>query len=204
MSENTTLVVTFAQPNPEEIERFQRYVATATELSVEAGAVPTARFGVRSIIGDVPASVFGFASFPSVQSVHDVFDSDAYQAIVADRDKALEAVNAYIVEDAPLTDLPEPDGVYLVIAAAPNPEHMADLQAYQAGSGPIFAKHGARPVTQLPVTAQPVGDTPAAFVAVLEFDSAEAVEAVFADPDYQELVPARDRGLAALNVYVTT
>lgn len=204
MSDNNTLVVTFAQPNPEEMERFQRYVGTATELSVAAGAVPTSRFGVRLIIGDVPAAVFGFATFPSTQSVNDVFDSDEYQAIVPDREKSLDAVNAYIVDDAPIGDLPAPDGVYLVIAAAPNPEHVADLQAYQAGSGPIFAKHGARPVVQLPVTGQPVGDTPAAFIAVLEFDSAEAVDAVFADPDYEELVPARERGLAALNVYVTT
>ena len=204
MSENTTLVVTFAQPIPEEMERFQSYVGTATELSVAAGAVPTSRFGVRPIIGDVPAAVFGFATFPSAQTVEDVFASDDYQAIVPDRDASLAAVNAYIVDDAPVGDLPEPDGVYFVVAAAPNPDAMEDLQAYQAGSGPIFAKHGARPVVQLPVSGHPVGDTPAAFIAVMAFDSADAVEAVFADPEYQALVPSRDRGLASLNAYVTT
>ena len=204
MSDTTTLLVTFAQPVPEEMERFQAYVGTATELSVEAGAVPTSRFGVRPIIGDVPAAVFGFATFPDAATVDAVFESDAYQAIVPDRDKSLAAVNAYTVDDSPISDLPDPSGVYLVIAAAPNPDNMADLQAYQAGSGPIFAKHGARPVAQLPITGHPVGDTPAAFIAVLEFDSAEAIDAVFADPDYQELLPARERGLASLNAYVTT
>lgn len=80
---------------------------------------------------------------------------------------------------------------------------MESLQSYQAGSGPIFAKHGGKPAAQLPVSSRPVGDTPAAFVVVIEFPSAEAAEAVFQDPDYQALIEARDRGLASLNVYVT-
>lgn len=203
MSDNTTTLITFAQPIPEEMERFQGYVGTATELSLQAGAEVGNRFPVRSVIGDVPAAIFGFASFPSAEAISTLFAGDAYQAIVPDRDKSLAAVNAYTIENAPVVDLPDPNGAYLVIAAAPNPEAMEDLQAYQAASGPLFAKHGARPVAQFPVTDQPVGHTPAAFVAVLEFDSAEAAVAVFDDPDYQAIVPQRDRGLAALNVYVT-
>ena len=204
MTDHTTTLITLAQPVPEEMERFQGYVGAATELSLAAGAQVGNRFGVRPVVGDVPAAVFGFASFPSAEAITTLFDGDAYQALVPDRDKSLAAVNAYIVDDTATVDLPDTDGAYLVIAAAPNPEAIEDLQAYQAASGPLFAKYGARPVAQFAVAGQPVGTTPAAFIAVIEFDSPEAAVAVFDDPDYQAIVPQRDRGLAALNVYVTT
>ncbi|MEM7142648.1 MAG: DUF1330 domain-containing protein [Actinomycetota bacterium] len=200
---NSTVLITLAQPNPDETERFHRYVGASTELSLAVGAEVSSRFGVRPLIGDVPAAIFGLATFPDADTITTLFDGDAYRALVPDRDKSLDAVNAYIVDDAAATSLPDPDGVYLVVVAAPNPEAIDDLQAYQAASGPLFAKHGATPVAQFPVSGRPVGDTPAAFVAVLAFPSADAAEAVFADPDYQAIVPMRDRGLASLNVYVT-
>ncbi|GEM_PF-6396277 len=141
---------------------------------------------------------------PSTDVINDMFASDEYRALVPARERSLESVDAYIVDDADLTALPDVDGAYLVVVAAPNPRAVEDLQAYQAGSGPVFAKHGARPVAQLPISGHPVGDTPAGFVAVLGFPSADAAEKVFQNPDYLPLVDARDRGLASLNVYLTT
>ena len=204
MTSNTTLLVTLAQPDPDEVERFHGYVGASTELALVAGAEVSSRFPVRSVIGDAPAAVFGLATFPSADAITTMFDGDAYRALVPDRDKSLVSVNAYIVDDTPVTELPDPAGAYLVVVAAPNPEAMPDLQAYQQASGPLFAKYGARPVAQLPVSGRPVGDTPAAFIAVLEFDSEADAIAVFDDPEYQEIVPLRDRGMASLNVYVTT
>ncbi|MGI9615866.1 MAG: DUF1330 domain-containing protein [Acidimicrobiales bacterium] len=200
---NNTLLITLAQPKPSETETFHSYVGASTELALEAGGEVSSRFGVRQLIGDTPAAIFGFATFPSAEAITTMFDSPAYQALVPSREQSIDAVNAYIVDETPITELADPPGAYLVVVAAPNPEAMEDLQAYQAGSGPIFAKHGGKPAAQLPVSDRPVGDTPAAFVAVLEFPSAEAAEAVFEDPDYQPLIEVRDRGLAALNVYVT-
>ena len=57
---------------------------------------------------------------------------------------------------------PEPDQTetFHGYVAAPNPDATADLHAYQAGSGPIFARHGARPGAQLPVSGRPIGNTP--------------------------------------------
>ena len=201
---NNTLLITFAQPEPDEAETFHAYVGASTELAIEAGAEVSSRFGVRRLIGDDPAAVFGFATFPSAEAITTMFESDAYRALVPAREQSIECVNAYIVEDAPVTELPDPNGAYLVVVAAPNPAAMDDLQTYQQGAGPVFAKHGARPVTQFQVSGRPVGDTPAAFVAVLELPSSEAAEKVFDDPDYLPLIAARDRGLASLNVYVTT
>ena len=201
---NNTLLVTLARPKPDQAETFHGYVGASTELAIEAGGEVSSRFGVRQLIGATPATIFGFATFPSGDAITTMFDSPDYQELVPAREQSIAAVNAYIIDDTPVTELANPDGAYLVVVAAPNPDAQADLQAYQAGSGPIFARHGGRPTAQLPVSGQPIGNTSAAFVAVLEFPSTDAAEAVFEDPDYQALVPARDRGLAVLNVYVTT
>ena len=201
---NQTLLVTFAQPNPDETETFAGYVGASTELALEAGGEVSSRFGVRHLHGDAPAAVFGFATFPSADTIDTMFDSDAYQALVPAREQSLDSVNAYIVDDTPATDLPDPDGVYLVTVAAPNPDAMDELAAYQQVAGPLAAKHGGAPVVNLPVTGHPVGVTPAAFVGVVEFPSTDAVDAFFADPDYEASIPTRDRALTSLNVYVTT
>lgn len=203
---NDSLLVTFAQPNPEEIETFQSYVHASTVLAIEAGGEVSSRFGVRHLHGDAPAAVFGFATFPDSSVVTDMFESDEYQALVPAREASLESVNAYVIGEPALTALPElEDGaVYLVTVAAPNPDNPADLATYQHAAGPLAAKHGGRPVTQLAVAGQPVGHTPAAFVAIAQFPSSEAVSNFFDDEDYLAVVDARDRALRSLNLYVTT
>lgn len=203
MTTNNALLVTLAQPNPEEIETFQGYVAASTELALEAGAVVSSRFVVEHIHGDAPAVVFGLATFPSAESITTMFESPEYQALVPARDQSLEGVNAYIVDDTPIAELDEPDGVYLVTVAAPNHDAMDDLASYKKVAGPMSAKHGAVPVANLPVTGHPVGSTLAAFVAVARFPSPEAVQTFLTDPNYTPIVPTRDRALASLNLYVT-
>ena len=200
----TTLLVTLAKPDLEEMEVFQQYVGASTELAVQAGAEVSSRFGVDHLEGDAPAAVFGFASFPSAAAITDMFDSAAYQELIPAREKGIECVNAYIVEDAAVTSLPDPDGVYLVTVAAPNPDALDDLAAYQQVAGPMSAKHGGTPVVNLPVSDRPVGDTPAAFIGVVHFPSVDAVRSFLADPDYTPILPTRDRALSSLNLYVTS
>ncbi|MEM7091753.1 MAG: DUF1330 domain-containing protein [Actinomycetota bacterium] len=203
MTTNSTLLITLAKPNSEEVEVFHGYVAGSTELAIAAGAEVSSRFAVEHIHGDAPAVVFGLATFPSVEAITTMFDSPSYQDLVPARDKSIECVNAYIVDDTEVTELAEPDGVYLVTVAAPNPQAMEDLAAYQQVVGPISAKHGAQPIANLPIAGHPVGQTPAAFVAIARFPSADAVQAFLNDPDYAPIIPTRDRALASLNLYVT-
>ena len=203
---STSLLLTFAQPDPEHAETFQSYVAASTELAIAAGGEVSSRFQVRPVLGDTPAAIFGLATFPSVDAIDEMFASKAYRALIPAREAGLRAVNAYAIEDAPLSELPDLDGdrVYLVTVAVPDPNGADALAAYQQAAGPLAAKHGGRPVAQLPVATHPVGDTPAAFVAVAEFPSATAVEAFFGDDDYAAVTEVRDRAFRVLNVYVTT
>lgn len=201
---NQALLITLAQPKPHEIDAFHGYVGASTELALEAGGEVSSRFGVRHIHGNAPAAIFGLATFPSADTITDMFNSDAYQALVPAREQSIECVNAYIVDDPPVTALPDPEGVYLVTVADPNPQAMDDLAAYQQVAGPLSAKHGGVPAANLPISSRPVGDTPAAFIGIVEFPSAEAVDAFFADPEYQATIPTRDRALSSLNLYITT
>ncbi|MEM7339771.1 MAG: DUF1330 domain-containing protein [Actinomycetota bacterium] len=203
---NTTLLVTLAKPEPDQAEVFHGYVEASTQLALEAGGEVSSRFGVRHIHGDAPAVVFGLATFPSVQAVSDMFAAPEYQSLIPARDKSIEHVNAYTVADTPITALADldGDGVYLVTVAAPNPDGAEALATYQQAVGPLFSRHGAAPVAQLPVSDHPVGETPAGFIGVVTFPSAQAVDALFADPDYLAVVDARNEGLLALNLYVTT
>lgn len=203
---NKTVLITLAKPNPEEAETFHGYVEASTKLAIDAGGEVSSRFGVRPIHGDAPAAVFGLATFPSPESITEMFASADYQALIPAREKSIECVNAYIVADSPITELADPagDAVYLVTVAAPNPNAGEDLAAYQQAVGPLSAKHGAKPVAQFPLAGHPVGETPAAFVAVAEFPSADAIDAFFADDDYVAITDTRDRALSSLNLYVTT
>ena len=54
MTTNTTLLVTLAKPNLEEIETFQGYVEASTDLALAAGGVVSSRFSVDHLEGDAP------------------------------------------------------------------------------------------------------------------------------------------------------
>lgn len=200
---NNALVLTLVQPKPTAIEAFHGYVGAATALAAEAGGAPSSRFSVRPVLGDAPAVIFGLAIFPTAEAATSMFASDAYQALVEQRDGSVDSLNAYVVDAAPLDALPEPEGVYMFVLAAPNPDAMPDVAAYQKVAGQVMEKHGGKAVAKMPIGGRVAGSTPAAFLAVAEFPSADAVDAFFADPDYRPVVPTRDRAFAALNVYVT-
>ncbi|MCP4608972.1 MAG: DUF1330 domain-containing protein [Planctomycetes bacterium] len=93
--------------------------------------------------------------------------------------------------------------VLLLTLALPNPDEKEALQQYQQGAGPLFAKHGGKGLGKIAIAENFVGDNPAAFLGIAEFPSAKAVKGLFSSEDYQKLVPARDKGLKALNLYIS-
>ena len=203
MTGSPTLFVTLAQPRAGEVERYWRYAEAATELFRAAGATPSAPLHLRHLVGDKPASVLSAAMCPDPAVIGAVLQGADYQALVPDREASLEWVDAYLVADPPITELPQPEGVFAVIVGVPNPDAPDDLQAYLSGAGPLYGKYGAQPVAQLMVTGRPVREPQGEFISLAGFESADAVEGLFSDPDYQALDGFRDRGLSSLDVYVT-
>ena len=90
----------------------------------------------------------------------------------------------------------------LVVTAVPNPEEMASVQEYLQGVMPLLSGAGGELVKRLKVD-EVINGNPAGMVLVMDFESADAVTALFNSDDYAELVPVRDRGFKEMNILVT-
>jgi uncharacterized protein (DUF1330 family) len=92
---------------------------------------------------------------------------------------------------------------FLVVQATPNPENMEDLQKYGSQSYDILAKHGGVPVANYNVDAVMDSGEKPAMVGVFSFPSPQAIEDLLVnDPDYQKLVPFRDKGFKNMRFLV--
>lgn len=89
----------------------------------------------------------------------------------------------------------------LVVTALPNPAEMASVQAYLKGVMPLLMGAGGKLVRRLKTTAV-IHGRPAGMTLVMDFPSAEAIEALFASDAYQALVPVRDTGFSEMSILV--
>ncbi len=197
------LLVTSAVPNPNGQEALAEYGKGSGALIGQSGGKPVARFTVtEQLYGDTPAAFISIAEFPSGEVARDFFNSAEYQALVPARDQALSSVNIYFSQPGLSAENIGGSGKsILIIVAAPNPNEKEALGQYQQGAGPLFGKYGGKPVANISIAEQFHGDSPAAFVSIIEFPNDEAVKGVFGDEEYQKLIPLRDKALSSLNLY---
>ena len=94
------------------------------------------------------------------------------------------------------------DKATLVVTAVPNPSEMASVQEYLHGVLPLLMGAGGTLVRRLK-TNKVVNGRPAGMVLVMDFDSADAVDALFESDDYGALIPARDKGFSEMNILIT-
>ena len=90
----------------------------------------------------------------------------------------------------------------LVVTAIPNPDEMASVQEYLKGVLPLLMAAGGKLVKRLKVDGVIHGNR-SGMVLVMDFDSADAITAMFESNDYAALVPVRDRGFAEMNIMLT-
>ena len=90
----------------------------------------------------------------------------------------------------------------LVVTAVSNVEEMASVQEYLQGVMPLFTDAGGDLVKRLKVD-EVIHGNPAGMVLVMDFESADAVTALFNSDDYSALVPVRDRGFKEMNILIT-
>ena len=90
----------------------------------------------------------------------------------------------------------------LVVTAVPNPSEMESVQEYLRGVLPLFMGAGGKLVKRLKVERNIHGN-PAGMVLVMDFDSADAITAMFESEDYASLVPVRDKGFSEMNIQLT-
>ena len=82
---------------------------------------------------------------------------------------------------------------FLIVEATPNPENKDELQSYSSQV----------PVASYNVeTAMDSGGNPAV-IAILSFPNREAIQELLVnDPDYQQLIPLRDKGFKSIRFFV--
>lgn len=95
-----TLLVTLTVA-PDQDEARGRYIAGVQPLLKDAGGRQVKRLRVtNTVVGTADTSMALVMDFDSADAVAKVFASDAYQALVADRDRAFSRVEILITEDA--------------------------------------------------------------------------------------------------------
>ncbi len=89
----------------------------------------------------------------------------------------------------------------LIATAIPNPENMADMQAYMQGVGPLFESLGGSAAKRMKVSEVLAGEA-TAIVLVQDFPDRDKLSAVFASDEYKALIPARSRGFKSINIWI--
>ena len=92
MDDKTTLVVT-AVPNPNEMASMQEYLHGVMPLLVGAGGKLVKRVKTDTVIYGDPTGVILVMDFDSTDAVAEMFESDAYAALVPARDRGFAEMN---------------------------------------------------------------------------------------------------------------
>ena len=90
----------------------------------------------------------------------------------------------------------------LIVTATPNPNEMASVQNYLQGVMPLLTGAGGKLVKRLKVS-KVIRGNPVGMVLVMDFDSAEAISAMFESDEYAALIPVRDQGFTEMNILLT-
>jgi uncharacterized protein (DUF1330 family) len=91
----------------------------------------------------------------------------------------------------------------MVVEATPNPENLEDLQTYGSQSYAIMEKHGGARLANYNVDSVLDDGEKPAVIGVFSFPNPEAIQnLLFNDPDYQRLVPFRDKGFKSIRFFV--
>lgn len=90
----------------------------------------------------------------------------------------------------------------LLVTAVPNTNEMTSVQEYLQGVMPLFTGAGGQLVKRLKID-KVINGNPTGMALVMDFDSPEAITALFDSDEYAALVPVRDRGFTEMNILVT-
>ncbi|MEM7541788.1 MAG: DUF1330 domain-containing protein [Pseudomonadota bacterium] len=89
----------------------------------------------------------------------------------------------------------------LIVTATPNPEEMEAVKQYLDGVVPVLMGAGGKPVKRLKIDDVIYG-SPSAMALVMDFDSSDAITALFGSEEYAALIPTREKGFTEMNILV--
>ena len=95
MSDKVTVIFS-GNVNPAGKEFLGAYLAKAQPMTAAAGGITTATYNlVGPIAGENVPQMLVIVEFPDAASVHALYDSEQYKALISDRDKGLTNLNVY-------------------------------------------------------------------------------------------------------------
>ena len=92
----------------------------------------------------------------------------------------------------------------LAVTATPNPDEMEAMQTYLSRVGPILTDHGGQALYRGRSIAAVVGDLSFGMLLVMKFESVQAIQGLFASPEYQELIPFREKGFKKFDAVISS
>jgi uncharacterized protein (DUF1330 family) len=94
----TTLLVT-ATPAEGQNEAMGRYLQAVSPLLINAGGTPVKRVRVTDTISGTTGTAMALVmDFENAEALTNLFASDAYQALIPDRDKGFSTIDILITE----------------------------------------------------------------------------------------------------------
>ncbi|MCG7532767.1 DUF1330 domain-containing protein [Psychrobium sp. MM17-31] len=94
--------------------------------------------------------------------------------------------------------------VFLHIEATPNPNQLAELQSYLSKVPAIISHYGGVPIATYDVERALDNQPSAKVFVVVSFPDRQAIDNFFAAPEYQAIIPLRDKGFSHLRFYITS
>ena len=92
---------------------------------------------------------------------------------------------------------------FLIVEATPNPENQHELQSYVSQAPAILKRHGGVAVANYSVESAIDSEEKPAVFGVFSFPNREAIQDLLThDPDYQQLIPLRDKGFKSIRYFV--
>ena len=98
MNEKATLVVT-AIPIPAEMESVQSYLKEVMPILTGVGGKLVKRLKVSNVIMGNPSGMVLVMDFDSDKAIIEVFESDAYKALIPVRDKGFAQMNILVTHE---------------------------------------------------------------------------------------------------------
>ncbi|KHQ54979.1 DUF1330 domain-containing protein [Mameliella alba] len=91
-------VIACLTPDPEQMDAYQTYMATALPLLEKVGGKLSQHFPVGDVVvGEKPTEAIMVVEYPDIAAVHALFDSDEYQQLIPVRDRAFSTYSVSIV-----------------------------------------------------------------------------------------------------------
>lgn len=90
----------------------------------------------------------------------------------------------------------------IVVTAVFNPEQMSAAQQYMQRAIPLLINGGGEIICRAKVERALVGESKYNACLVMDFPSADAVEAVFKGDAYAEIIPLREAGFKSMDIVI--